>query len=220
MTQDTLNAPQVRRLTTFKWVAPVVLLLAVLAAFSTARADAAVVQYQGAFSRPDGSVRCAITSSWAQCVSMQTGRVAILNGGGSTETYFTTDAVSRGRTTSAFLVNRSRTITCRAGSRYVSCFAPKWNSSFTLDTQYVLTSDYGFQDFLNDSPAVAPVPAGYVPPVSYAPSNIIPDYSDPGGTYGTISTVTGLPRTYYVRPYVRSNGTYVSGYYRSCSRCG
>lgn len=33
--------------------------------------------------------------------------------------------------------------------------------------------------------------------------------------FGCISEVTGLPRTHYVRPYTRSNGTYVNGYYRS-----
>lgn len=211
---------QRRHLRASHWLTLIALAFAALAAFNAGRADAAFVQYQGAFSRSDGSVRCVITNNWAQCVSMQTGRVATLNRDGSTETYFTTDASSRGRTTKAFLVNRSRTIACRAGSRYVTCLAPRWDSSFTLDTQYVLTEDYGFQDFLDDSPPVAPVPVGYVPPVRYTPPNAIPDYSDPGGTYGTISTVTGLPRTYYVRPYVRSNGTYVSGYYRSCSRCG
>ena len=33
--------------------------------------------------------------------------------------------------------------------------------------------------------------------------------------YGCTSSVTGLPRTEYVRPHVRSNGTSVQGYYRS-----
>ena len=32
---------------------------------------------------------------------------------------------------------------------------------------------------------------------------------------GCISSVTGLPRTNYVSPHYRSNGTYVDGYYRS-----
>jgi len=33
--------------------------------------------------------------------------------------------------------------------------------------------------------------------------------------FGCSSTVTGLPRTNYVRPHVRSNGTYVQPYWRS-----
>ena len=33
--------------------------------------------------------------------------------------------------------------------------------------------------------------------------------------YGCISTETHRPRTEYVRPHVRSNGTYVNGYWRS-----
>jgi hypothetical protein len=33
--------------------------------------------------------------------------------------------------------------------------------------------------------------------------------------YGCISETTGRPRTEYVRPHVRSNGTYVNGYWRS-----
>ena len=33
--------------------------------------------------------------------------------------------------------------------------------------------------------------------------------------YGCTSTRTGRPRTEYVLPYYRSNGTYVQGYYRS-----
>ena len=33
--------------------------------------------------------------------------------------------------------------------------------------------------------------------------------------YGCISTTTGRPRTKYIRGHYRSNGTYVSGYYKS-----
>ena len=33
--------------------------------------------------------------------------------------------------------------------------------------------------------------------------------------YGCISPRTGRPRTNYVRPHYRSNGTHVQGYYRS-----
>jgi hypothetical protein len=39
------------------------------------------------------------------------------------------------------------------------------------------------------------------------------------GGYGAISETTGLPRTNYVSSYTRSDGTYVSPYYRSCSYC-
>ena len=33
--------------------------------------------------------------------------------------------------------------------------------------------------------------------------------------YGCLSTETGRPRTNYVQPHVRSNGTFVQGYWRS-----
>ena len=33
--------------------------------------------------------------------------------------------------------------------------------------------------------------------------------------YGCISNETGRPRTNYVSPHLRGNGTYVNGYYRS-----
>ena len=36
-----------------------------------------------------------------------------------------------------------------------------------------------------------------------------------GDCFGTPSTVNGLPRTHYVSPYTRSDGTHVGGYYRS-----
>lgn len=58
-------------------------------------------------------------------------------------------------------------------------------------------------------------PVSYVPPPSlelpHAP--IIP--SDPGGTYREISPETDRPRTVYVRPYTRADGTPVRGHYRS-----
>lgn len=183
------------------------------------RADAVIWGYSGSFSRPDGAVRCKLTPTWAACLSMQTGRVVVAGSTGLTTTYFASTPVVRGRSTRQALVNRTRTIACLAGRRYVTCLVQGRDSGFTLDSQYTLTNDFGYKDFLDDSPPVAPVPVGYVPPSYYAPSNVIPDHSDPGGTYGTISPVTGLPRTYYVRPYVRRDGTYVSGYYRSCSRC-
>jgi hypothetical protein len=36
-----------------------------------------------------------------------------------------------------------------------------------------------------------------------------------GDCYGQTSPTTGLPRTQYVQPYVRKDGTVVGGYYRS-----
>jgi hypothetical protein len=33
--------------------------------------------------------------------------------------------------------------------------------------------------------------------------------------FGCTSSITGLPRTEFVRPHTRSNGTHVDGYYRS-----
>lgn len=52
-----------------------------------------------------------------------------------------------------------------------------------------------------------------------APQPVVPQvyhpYCLPTSCYGDISTVTGLPRTHYVRGYYRKNGTYVRPYYRS-----
>jgi hypothetical protein len=50
------------------------------------------------------------------------------------------------------------------------------------------------------------------------PSYTYPSYTYPS-YYGQLSRYTGLPRTYYVHPYFRSNGTYVHSYWRSCSYC-
>lgn len=56
--------------------------------------------------------------------------------------------------------------------------------------------------------------SAYSSPFSYhVPSYHVPSY------YGQLSTITGLPRTHWVSPYFRSTGTYVHGYYRSCSYC-
>ena len=55
----------------------------------------------------------------------------------------------------------------------------------------------------------APDASASLPPV-YRP--------DPGSTYGAISPETGRPRTVYVRPYTRADGTRVRGHYRSAPR--
>ena len=54
---------------------------AAIAGIGAARADAAVITYEGSFSRPDGKVRCTMAAGWAQCVSSATGRVAGVNRG-------------------------------------------------------------------------------------------------------------------------------------------
>jgi hypothetical protein len=59
-----------------------------------------------------------------------------------------------------------------------------------------------------------PPPRWVAPTLGYS-SPSLPSYSG----YGSISTSTGLPRTNWVNPYFRSSGTYVPGYYRSCSYC-
>ena len=141
------------------WVALGV--LAGIAAVAAGPASAAVITYEGSFSRPDGAVRCTLAAGWAQCVSVKTGRVAGVNRDGTTESYFTKDAIARGRRVKGHtLVNRSGTIACRVGARYISCFALKWGSSFTQDAENVLTSDLSGTDFIDDAVPVAPPPAG------------------------------------------------------------
>ena len=60
------------------------------------------------------------------------------------------------------------------------------------------------------------------PPYSYTPP--VASYSSTSskcegvGCYGVTSTVTGLPRTTYVRGYTRKDGTYVQPHYRSRRR--
>jgi len=142
--------------------AVLLVMLAGMAAIAAAPADAAVITYEGSFSRPDGGVRCTLAASWAQCVSVTSGRVAGVNRDGTTESYFTKDAIARGRRVKGHtLVNTTGTIACRAGARYISCFVLKWGSSFTQDAHNVMTSDLAGVDFIDDSvPVVAPTPAG------------------------------------------------------------
>ena len=46
-------------------------------------------------------------------------------------------------------------------------------------------------------------------------NNLVIEDADEFACYGCISPKTGRIRDGYVRPHVRSNGRYVSGYYRS-----
>lgn len=59
------------------------------------------------------------------------------------------------------------------------------------------------------APATAP---------SYPPSYTRSPGCTSGNYYGAISCATGLPKTTYVRPYFRKDGTFVSGHYRSRRR--
>ncbi len=132
--------------------------LAVLAGIGAVRADAAVITYEGAFSRPDGKVRCTMAPAWAQCVSTATGRVAGVNRNGTTESYVTDDALPRGRRVAGHtIVNEKGTIACRTGTRFISCFVMRWGSSFTQDARTALTHGLAGMDFIDDS-----VPVGHV----------------------------------------------------------
>ncbi len=126
--------------------------LAALAGGGAARADAAIITYEGSFSRPDGKLRCTMAAGWAQCVSSRTGRVAGVNRDGSTESYLTTDRLPRGRrVTGHTVVNRKGTIACRTSSSTIPCFALKWGSSFTQDARTALIRDVAGADFIDDS---------------------------------------------------------------------
>ena len=133
-------------------------MLAAMAGLGAAHANAAVITYEGSFSRPDGKIRCTMAADWAQCVSTKTGRVAGVNRDGTTESYVTEDNLPRGRrVTGRTLVNTSGTIACRTSTSYISCFVLKWGSSFTQDTHNVLTKGFGGADFIDDSVPVGPV---------------------------------------------------------------
>ena len=135
-------------------------MLAGMGAMGVSPASAAVITYEGSFSRPDGAVRCTLAADWAQCVSVRSGRVAGVNLDGTTEAYFTKDPIAKGKRLKGHtLVNKKGTIACRTGARYISCFVLKWGSSFTQDAHNVLTSDLAGADFIDDSiPVVAPSP--------------------------------------------------------------
>ena len=55
-------------------------------------------------------------------------------------------------------------------------------------------------------------------PVVAPPPSSVRGCSESGSCYGDISTLTGQPKTTYVRGYFRRNGTYVRSYYRSTER--
>lgn len=132
--------------------------LAAIAGIGAARADAAVITYEGSFSRPDGKVRCTMAAGWAQCVSSTTGRVAGVNRDGTTESYVTRDDLPRGRrVTGHTIVNRKGTIACRTSTSFISCFVLKWGSSFTQDAHTALTRGFGGADFVDDAVPVGPV---------------------------------------------------------------
>ena len=69
--------------------------------------------------------------------------------------------------------------------------------------------------------ATGPAPTYYQgpPPTYQAPAHALsPDWAATcpnGSCYGDTSPVTGQPKTTYVRPYDRKDGTHVGGYYRS-----
>jgi hypothetical protein len=132
--------------------AVILAVLATLAGGGAARADAAIITYEGSFSRPDGKLRCTMAAGWAQCVSSRTGRVAGVNRDGSTESYLTTDRLPRGRrVTGHTIVNRKGTIACVTSTGTISCFALKWGSSFTQGARTALLQDVAGRDFIDDS---------------------------------------------------------------------
>ena len=68
-----------------------------------------------------------------------------------------------------------------------------------------------FEPFKSNNSGVFGAPSADV--LIYNPTVRNPTYSPI--CYGCTSSITGLPRTEYVRPHYRSNGAFVGGYYRS-----
>jgi len=68
-----------------------------------------------------------------------------------------------------------------------------------------------FEPFKSNNSGVFGAPSADV--LIYSPTARNPAYSPI--CYGCTSSITGLPRTEYVRPHYRSNGAFVGGYYRS-----
>lgn len=86
------------------------------------------------------------------------------------------------------------------------------------DPLYGSGSDYGYEGINPDNYYTPPVniPDDYNLPDVEIPDYDVPSYGpDPGNTYGQISEANGRPRTNYLQGYTRSDGTHVSGYYRS-----
>jgi hypothetical protein len=103
-------------------------------------------------------------------------------------------------------------------------YGTSWSStspgyySTTYSTGFGTTipvTSYGYPSY--STPSYTPSYT-YRPSYTYTPSYRVPSLPSYSG-YGAISTTTGLPRTHWVNGYYRANGTYVNGYWRSCSYC-
>jgi len=184
--------------------------------------------FAGNFMRADGQVRCSLTASRAQCVSMQTGRVVVLRSDGRMTTRIASRALLGGTVPAdgQSLIARGRAIACARQGSAVACGVQSAATYFLMTDSAVLTMHFGLQQIRDDAPRTLPVARGYRGPVG-APLPgyrnpwfaVLPDVTDPGGAYGSISPVTGLARIYPVGGYVSARGVHVPMYYRSCSRC-
>ena len=86
-------------------------------------------------------------------------------------------------------------------------------------TQSTSSGTYPSTQSYYDPPPARPVATYTPPPAIYTPpSTYRPPVAQNGSYYGEISPNTGRPKTVYVRPYVRSDGTPVRSYYRSAPR--
>ena len=117
------------------------------------------------------------------------------------------------------------TISCRTSDRAHVTFSSAAVLRYTAEqaNAYAATHELGDVPAPSD-PAVAGVDPYYTPPTSTPVYPAAPDAvpsgdwasTCPGGScYGAPSDANGLPRTTYVAPYTKSNGTHVGGYYRS-----
>jgi hypothetical protein len=108
-----------------------------------------------------------------------------------------------------------------------TCLDPEWQHlcrpellppSYGSEVSAPVPPEAGIAPATHVQPAAIQAPAPTWRPVVAPPPNHVHGCSESGSCYGDISTLTGRPKTTYVRGYFRRNGTYVRSYYRGRGR--
>lgn len=195
---------------------------------ASAQAAPPRLDFSGHFMRADGQLRCSLSPSRAQCVSMQTGRVVVLRADGRMTTRIAGRALLGGTVPAdgVSLIAGGRAIACARQGPAMVCGVQSTATYFAMTDSALLTMHFGLERIRDDAPRTLPVARDYRRPVG-APLPgyrnpwfaVLPDAADPGGAYGSISPVTGLARIYPVGGYVSARGVHVPTFYRSCARC-
>ena len=202
-----------------------VLSLAVVVLAVPALASATSVQrnFPGPFMQAGAQVRCQLSPTLAQCVSMQTGRVAIIRSNGAVTT----------------LPNLRRHLgrNCAPGRQSTLCARQPDGLHHRQRRRgvRVRADALQFRDERVVPPAKAVWDRGRLhrrlagsgadsvrlrPSGDRQPLQLDHPRLQRSRRHVWLDQHRYRPaRIYYVSPYTRQDGTYVSGYYRSCSRC-